>query len=64
MAGAIDEQRKSWPAPNYDTPENHDALIVGITVPVLALAIICKYLLIQIIALPRLQAFAVTSDPE
>jgi hypothetical protein len=55
MASAIDEQRKSWPAPNYDTPENHDALIIGITVPVLALAIICKYLLMPIIALAQVQ---------
>ncbi|KAH3918558.1 hypothetical protein HBI56_135090 [Parastagonospora nodorum] len=40
MAGVTDEQRKSWPTPNYDTPENHDGLIIGITVPLLALAII------------------------
>jgi hypothetical protein len=44
MAGVTDEQRKSWPTPNYDTPENHDGLIIGITVPLLALAIICKLL--------------------
>lgn len=63
MAGVTDEQRKSWPAPNYDTPENHDALLIGITVPALALAIICKYLLLKIIALAQLQAFDCNKRP-
>jgi hypothetical protein len=43
MAAATDEQRKAWPAADYEHPENLHSLIIGLTVPALALAVICKY---------------------
>jgi hypothetical protein len=43
MAAATDEQRKSWPEPNYENPDNLHVLIVGLTVPVLVLAVACEY---------------------
>lgn len=43
MAAHTDEQRQSWPPPNYDNPDNLDALVIGMTVPSLILAVTCEY---------------------
>ncbi|KAF2031946.1 hypothetical protein EK21DRAFT_61952 [Setomelanomma holmii] len=40
MASATDEQKKSWPPPNYENPQNLDGLIIGLVAPTLALAVI------------------------
>ncbi|KAH7080465.1 hypothetical protein BKA63DRAFT_244406 [Paraphoma chrysanthemicola] len=40
MAAATDEQRKSWPPPNYENPENLHGLIIGLVVPSLTLAVV------------------------
>jgi hypothetical protein len=42
MAAATDAQKKLWPAANYDNPENLHSLIIGLTVPALALSVICE----------------------
>jgi hypothetical protein len=44
MAAPTKEQKASWPQPNYDDPENLHALIIGITVPALVLAVVCEYI--------------------
>ncbi|KAH7414485.1 hypothetical protein DE146DRAFT_37055 [Phaeosphaeria sp. MPI-PUGE-AT-0046c] len=40
MAAPTEAQKKSWPAPNYENPENLHGLIIGFTIPVLTLAVI------------------------
>lgn len=42
MAVATDAIKATWPPPNYNNPVNLDGLVIGCTVPVLALSIICK----------------------
>jgi hypothetical protein len=44
MSIATEEQRKSWPKPNYEDPDSLHGLIVGVTVPALVLAVICEYI--------------------
>jgi hypothetical protein len=44
MSIATEEQRKSWPKPNYEDPDNLHGLIVGVTVPALVLAVTCEYI--------------------
>lgn len=49
MAAPTAEQKQSWPAPNYENPDNLHGLVIGFTVPVLTLAIICESPILQII---------------
>jgi hypothetical protein len=42
MPIATAEDKKSWPQPNYENPDNLRGLIVGVIVPALALAVVCK----------------------
>lgn len=48
MAAPTEEQKKAWPAPNYEDPENLHSLVIGMTVPVLVLAVTCTLSILQI----------------
>jgi hypothetical protein len=42
MPIATEEDKKSWPQPNYENPDNLHGRIIGTIVPALTLAVICK----------------------
>jgi len=44
MAAPTPDIKASWPPPNFENPENLHALVLGITVPAFALAVICECL--------------------
>ena len=44
MATATADEKASWPPPNFVNPENRHGLVIGLTTPTLALALICEYL--------------------
>jgi hypothetical protein len=42
MPIATEEDKESWPQPNYENPDNLHGLIMGVIVPALILAVVCK----------------------
>lgn len=43
MATPTEEQRKAWPVPNFENPENLHGVIIGLTVPLLTLSVLCEF---------------------